>query len=46
MLPTEEQRTMLNRVKTAAKRTMNNISDTVHNIRQQITGRNTNPNKD
>jgi hypothetical protein len=39
-LPTEEQRTMLDKVKKAAKRTMENLSDTVHNIRQQITGRN------
>jgi hypothetical protein len=39
VLPTEEQRTMLDRVKKAAKRTMSNMSDTVHNIRQQIIGR-------
>jgi hypothetical protein len=39
MLPTEEQRTMLNRVKSAAKKTMEIISDTVNNIKQQITGR-------
>ena len=44
-IPPEEQNTMLNRVRKAAQKTMENINDTVHNIRQQITGRNKNPSK-
>ncbi len=38
-LPTEKQSTMLNKVKKAAKRTMQNLSDTVQNIKENLTGK-------
>ena len=38
-LPTEEQRTMFDKVKKAAKKTIENLNDTVQNLKQQITGR-------
>jgi hypothetical protein len=39
VIPEEEQSTLLNKIKKTVKRTVNDISDTMHNLRQQITGR-------